>query len=315
MTVLVLTCDLDPTADLVINALNERGCPVARVDPGDFPDELEITASPSEAAWHGTVSGQHRDLPLDQIRSVYYRRPSPTRITKGAAEDVAWTRAEAAAGFSGVLASLDCLWVNHPADNQRAGSKPVALVVARRCGLPVPKTLITNNPARARDFVTAVGGTAAYKPLGATMPPEQDGQRMVLWTTRIHTADITRGVAATAHLFQEWIRKAYEVRLTLVGERIFAAEIHAHSDAAREDFRTDYDNLTYEPATVPDAVADGVRALASALRLRYAALDFLVNQDGDWFLVDVNPNGQFGFVPDLREPIATAIADLLEGTR
>ncbi|KOV37246.1 hypothetical protein ADK60_05025 [Streptomyces sp. XY431] len=47
--------------------------------------------------------------------------------------------------------------------------------------------------------------------------------------------------------------------------------------------------------------------------LRYAAMDFLVDNDGVWFFVDLNPNGQFGFVPDLRDPIATALANLLEG--
>jgi hypothetical protein len=48
--------------------------------------------------------------------------------------------------------------------------------------------------------------------------------------------------------------------------------------------------------------------------LRYCALDFLVGQDDrTWHLVDVNSNGQFGFIPDLRAPITNALADLLEG--
>ncbi|MFD8477994.1 hypothetical protein [Kitasatospora sp. NPDC059673] len=64
---------------------------------------------------------------------------------------------------------------------------------------------------------------------------------------------------------------------------------------------------------MPEVVADGVRSLMAVFGLRYAALDFLVDNDGTWYLVDLNPNGQFGFVPDLREPITTALANLLEG--
>ncbi|MCZ2523999.1 MULTISPECIES: hypothetical protein [unclassified Streptomyces] len=56
-----------------------------------------------------------------------------------------------------------------------------------------------------------------------------------------------------------------------------------------------------------------MRGLADTFKLHYAALDFLVDGDGEWFLVDVNPNGQFGFVPDLQEPVTRALADLLEG--
>ncbi len=120
-------------------------------------------------------------------------------------------------------------------------------------------------------------------------------------------------MSLTAHQFQEWIDKAYEVRLTVVGDELFAAEIHAGSEASRVDFRTDYDSLTYRVCDVPEGVTDGVRSLMAVFGLRYAALDFLVDNDGVWFFVDLNPNGQFGFVPDLRDPIATALANLLEG--
>lgn len=156
-------------------------------------------------------------------------------------------------------------------------------------------------------------GLAAYKPLGSTMPPQTGDDRTVLWTNRVTADEITTAVSLTAHQFQEWIDKAYEVRLTVVGDELFAAEIHAGSKASRVDFRTDYDSLTYRVCVVPEGIADGVRSLMAAFGLRYAALDFLVDKDGAWFFVDLNPNGRFGFVSDLRDPIATALANLLEG--
>jgi len=315
VTVLVLTADLDPTADLVIAELNRRGTPVVRIDPGDFPAKLSLTAVMGSQGWRGRVRGQHRDVSLPDIRSVYYRRPSDYRLPAGLAEsDHAWSRAEAIAGFGGVLASQDCVWVNHPHANRRAGLKPLALAEATRAGLTVPRTLITNEADQARLFVRQLpGGVAAYKPLGSTMPPQQEDGRVVLWTNRVSADEINTGVSCTAHQFQEWIDKAHEVRLTVVGDELFAAEIHAGSEASRNDLRTDYDSLTYKVCGVPKVVADGVRSLVAVFGLRYAAMDFLVDHDGMWFLVDLNPNGQFGFVPDLREPIATALANLLEG--
>ncbi|MDH6579523.1 ATP-grasp ribosomal peptide maturase [Kitasatospora sp. MAP5-34] len=319
MTVLVLTCDLDPTTDLVISELNERGVPLVRLDPGDFPEKAAIafTIGGGQGKWQGRVRGRRQGLPLDQIRSVYYRRPDPFRFAAGmSVEDAEWSRAEARAGFSGVLASLDCRWVNRPGDNTRAACKPVALATAVRCGLAVPRTLITNEPGEARDFINALPGqVAAYKPVGSAFPPEQDGQRRALWTTRVTADEITTDVSRTAHQFQEWIDKARgEVRLTVVENQMFASEIHAGSDASRVDFRTDYPSLSYQTCPVPAPVAAGVRGLMSAFGLRYAAMDFLVDYKGTWHLIDLNPNGQFGFIPDLRGPITHALADLLEGT-
>ncbi|MGO4420293.1 hypothetical protein AB4Z54_16555, partial [Streptomyces sp. MCAF7] len=97
----------------------------------------------------------------------------------------------------------------------------------------------------------------------------------------------------TAHQFQEWVDKAYEVRLTVVAHSLFAAEIHAGSDAARIDFRADYDSLTFKPCDVPEHIAGGVHMLMYTFGLQYVALDFLVTPQGDWYLVDVNPNGQW----------------------
>ncbi|MEU3351317.1 ATP-grasp ribosomal peptide maturase [Streptomyces sp. NPDC037389] len=316
MTVLVLTKALDPTADLVISELNDRRVPVCRLDPGDFPENLTVSAriGGSTREWTGSVRGQHRGLPLDQVRSVYYRRPSAFRLSPDLSDtDARWARAEALAGFRGLLASLDCPWVNHPDRNAAAGVGPVALATASRCGLTVPATLITNDPDEARSFIKDLPAQiAAYKGLGDADPGEIDGWPQALWTTQVTAADITDTVTLTAHWFQEWIPKAYEVRLTVVGDQLFGAKIHAGSKESRIDFRKDYDSLTYSPCTIPFGIAEGVRRLMAAFGLRYAAMDFLVNPDGRWFLVDLNPNGQWAFVPDLRPAITHALADLLE---
>jgi len=42
------------------------------------------------------------------------------------------------------------------------------------------------------------------------------------------------------HLFQQWVPKEHEVRLTVVDGRFFAACINAASGAARVDWRSDY---------------------------------------------------------------------------
>ncbi|HET9256533.1 MAG TPA: hypothetical protein VFO16_15235 [Pseudonocardiaceae bacterium] len=117
----------------------------------------------------------------------------------------------------------------------------------------------------------------------------------------------------TTHLLQEWIPKAYEVRLTVVGDHHFAVGIHAQSAATRVDWRTDYDALTYDVMTCPDDIARQARAFLSAIGLTYGAFDFIVSADtGDHIFLECNAAGQWGWLAEeCGLPIAEAIADEL----
>src|SRR5690606_35189299 len=81
--VLVVTCLTDVTADLVITALNERGARVVRLDPADaLNGELEFSVSIGGAeGWRGTVSTPTRHVGVEEVATVYYRRPSAWEST------------------------------------------------------------------------------------------------------------------------------------------------------------------------------------------------------------------------------------------
>ncbi|MGW2542661.1 hypothetical protein ACWC5I_17725 [Kitasatospora sp. NPDC001574] len=132
-------------------------------------------------------------------------------------------------------------------------------------------------------------------------------------TVVLDPAELDDSVRLCAHLFQEWIDKSHEVRLTVVGDRFFPVEIHAGSDAARIDWRTDYKSLTYRPTTVPAPVRERVSAFMRAFGLDFGAFDFIVTPAGDWRFLEVNPNGQWSWIEHRTGvPISRAIADLLE---
>ncbi|WP_331741763.1 hypothetical protein OG338_30110 (plasmid) [Streptomyces sp. NBC_00726] len=95
---------------------------------------------------------------------------------------------------------------------------------------------------------------------------------------------------------------------------MFAAAIHAESDAAHEDWRSDYGSLTYSRTSVPTPVAVGMRLLMRRLGLRYGAADFVVGPSGGWTFLEVNPCGQWDWIQGATDlPIAEAIAHDLEG--
>ncbi len=113
------------------------------------------------------------------------------------------------------------------------------------------------------------------KALGAPAIVEEGG-RKTTFTHRLDPADLDdlRGIEVTAHQFQRWEPKSLEARVIVAGDRVFAAAIHAESEAAYLDWRNDYAALRYEKLEPPVGVAAGVLEYCVELGLMYGAFDF-----------------------------------------
>ncbi|MFF5285166.1 MvdC/MvdD family ATP grasp protein [Streptomyces sp. NPDC013171] len=312
--VLVVTYALDPTADYVLQELNERGIPFWRTDLADFPtrSRLRATLGPS-GRWQGVMHDDARGVDLSELRAVWWRKPTTFAFadTMGESEQ-RFARSQAKHAVA-VLSSLpDVLWVNRPERNADC-TKPVQLAVAVESGLHVPDTLITNDPADVAAFAAEVGGPIITKVLGGIVHTE-DGKRGQLYTRRVPPEQyLDPRIGLTAHLFQREITvKAYEIRVTAVGDQLYAAKIYAPAGPGQLDWRRDSRNLTYAVATVPGYIRDGIREMMHRLGLIYAALDFIVDRNGAHWLVDVNPAGQWAWIDCTRDAITQALADLLE---
>jgi ATP-grasp ribosomal peptide maturase len=310
-SILVLTGRDDLTADAVVEELVSRGEEVIRYDTADFPTASRLAVALTVDGWAGLLGGS-RMVRLESVKSVWWRRPNEFRTPDdwpGNARALAVS--EARSGLLGVLGSMPVRWINHPAADAAANYKPRQLAVAARAGLNVPRSVITSDPDHAREFIGT--GQVVYKGLGGgVLSP--DGTRQFLPVSLVTADEIDDGVAGTAHLFQERVPKAFEVRLTVIGGRMFPVAIHAGSEAARLDWRTDYQSLTYARVALPADVEQGVRRLMDELGLHFGALDLAVTPEGRWVFFEVNPNGQWHWLAvKAGVPLVEAMADALQG--
>lgn len=312
MTVLILARDLDPSADEMVTALRDRGTTVTRINTAWFPTQLSVVAGLRGARWSGYLRTPAHRVDLDEIHAVWYRSPEAYQMpAELSSAERHHALLEAKYGLGGVLSSLPALWVNHPARQADASYKPMQLVRALECGLPVPETMITNEPHAVRQF--ASGRRTITKLLGSNTISEES-TRKFSWTRVLDADDLSdlRGIEVTTHLVQQWVPKSFEVRVIAIGDHLTAAAIHAGSAASYIDWRSDYAALSYELIDLPAYIAQGVRALMSTFGLVYGALDFVVSPDGRWSFLEINPGGQYGWLETRAGvPLTGVLADLL----
>ncbi|MEV5593278.1 ATP-grasp ribosomal peptide maturase [Streptomyces sp. NPDC052496] len=309
--VLVVTRLDDATADVVTTELHRRAIPVVRLDPGDFPADVALSARLGDAGLTGALRTASRNMSLSQVRAVYWRRPTPYSAPPLLTEqDARWCVEQARYGLGGVLAAFaGAYYVNHPWRNRDAEYKPAQLATAERCGLRIPQTLITNDLVVARRFVEEYG-PVVYKPLRNVDHVDKNGRALTVWVEVVDPASLDAGVAQSAHLFQQRINAVADLRLTAVADDLFTVRIEG---APGMDWRRHYDSLHYTLIDTPPELVRGVRAYLEAFGLVFGAFDFGLDADGRAWLYECNPNGQWAWFPDpITSRIAAALADRLQ---
>lgn len=289
-----------------------------RLNPSSFPQRLSMLAQiGTNVEWHGRLTtGTGGPIDLQDIHAVWQRSSSQFMLDERmSGPERAFAYSEARRGLGGVLGSLGhCLWVNNPFAAARAEYKPVQLAAAADLGLRIPETLITSDPDAAYQWATELGRPIIYKALSGVWHADE-GQLRLLYTSTVEDPRdlLDEKLRLTAHLFQERIEKLCEARVVVIRDKVFAVRIDAGSDAAREDWRADYDALTYTSFELPEAVSGALVELHRRLGLVYGAVDLAADLLGRWVFLETNQRGEFGWIAEETGlPIAAAVADLLE---
>lgn len=203
------------------------------------------------------------------------------------------------------------LWVNSPASLSVERSKARQLVIAEKCGLQTPQTLISNDPNEIRSFVDQAVGPVVYKTFNSFVPTT------VLSADLLSEPELLRW---TPGIYQHYIAKAYDLRVTVIGRRLFPVLIKSQQTSrGRVDWREAQwqpqgkaSDLVFEPASLPRAVASACRRLMRTLGLVYGAIDFVVTPEGGHVFLEVNPSGQFLWVEhEVGLPLLDALSEML----
>lgn len=208
----------------------------------------------------------------------------------------------------------EALWVSNFFAVEAADDKLRQLQVASNLGLRVPDTIITSSSKSAFEFVRRHKAAIA-KPNYSARYQEGD-QEYVFYTSRINESTDFSGLKLAPAIIQQAITVDKELRITVVGNSVFAASVEVDEDkhaAHIRDWRVaDMADMRLAAFDLPVKIQQKCISLVKELGLQFGAIDMIVDPQGEYWFLENNPAGQWFFVEQATGlPIGKAIAGLL----
>lgn len=301
MKILIVTSPIDIHGAAVAWGLRKLGVTPVRWFASDFPrlNQSSFAIEPGgRTNVDFVIDGQRHEAPFG---AIWMRRtgwvaprasshPHDIKVITSEANDYRHNV------FS-FLADTDCFWLNRLRPGRRGENKIFQLTSAQAVGFRMPNTLISNDPERVRAFYRDNGGRIIYKAFSTAGWVHENGNFSVLQTTALREEDLADDevLRACPGIYQERIDKAYELRVTVIGDKVVTGWVDSQSRGETLDWRYDFmeGHKTIAPFDLPLDIRDRCIALCRRMELEFACIDLIVTPDGEHVFLELNQAGQF----------------------
>lgn len=249
---------------------------------------------------------------LQEVDAVWWRlKPTPLPVVHDYFElsKISFINAEWRSTL-GALAYLlpQVRWVNKQENQVKFNYKPVQLSLAQQVGLKIPHTVFSNSPEAILGLFTLYE-RLIYKTICSPIVVNDH----IIYTSEVKRTDIVASganVGITPGIYQQLVDKVCELRVTVVGEQVFTAAVHAGKGTI-DWRRVQFDDI-FEVGELDRDTQERLLAFHKAAGLTCATYDFMVNEAGDTLFLECNPGGQWLWLEQkLQLPITRALAELL----
>lgn len=305
--ILIVTYKEDYTVDFLVTKLNEQKKQFIRLNT----EEIEKYSYD----WFNHSDASFRINEVKDFEGVWFRRLKlPEFNTDATISDYLATEYEFL--FSNLLRNINArYWMSQPDALYRAENKIVQLKAAESLHFNIPATLLSNNKILVKEFEEKHSSSGIIiKPLFSGRIELSEGVQL------IYTNEVDKGHLNTLDeydltpcIFQKKIAKDYELRVTVVGKRVFAAKVNSQEhEKTKIDWRRQ--RLNFEAYTLPDDLKNMCIRLVQSLDINFGAIDMIKSTDGSYYFLEINPNGQWAWIEiDTGMSISQAIIDFLYG--
>lgn len=191
-------------------------------------------------------------------------------------------------------------------------NKLTTLFLVQKIGLYIPPTIVTTQKDKLIDFIRK-NGECITKAISSMFKTGANNSFQSIGTQLV-TNEIIESLDETFFptLLQKKITKIFELRIFYIRGMFYSMAIFSQND---EQTKLDYRNYNREkpnrniPYILPEKIKVKLHILMDKLDLNTGSIDMIVTPEGEYFFLEVNPTGQFGWVSEncnyyLEEKIA-----------
>ena len=174
-------------------------------------------------------------------------------------------------------------------------NKLMVLECAAKVGLNIPPSIVTTSKKSLNEFIK--DKSFITKNISDFFATNIGNVGLSLATKDINNLNrITDNFFYS--FFQEKIEKCFEVRTFVWDNKTYSAAIYAppENTAAKTDFRNDYNGIKIVPYQLPQDIENKLLNLMQKVDLESGSADFIVDNDLNFYFLEVNPVGQYDFV-------------------
>lgn len=307
--VLILSGLYDFSTDLVVQELEHRCVPYLRLNKESFSDYC-LTLDIHRNVLEVEVNGFHYIVD-ESVQSIYYRQPVFLRNTPG--DPLSVEEQLCRSQWMGFLRSLlvfdKAKWINPPEATYVSETKAYQLKIASGIGFKIPSTLIGNDVKKFNGF----GDKVIIKSLDTVLLRDRD-ECLFTYSTISNVEELSDGEVRSAPLtIQEYIYPKIDIRVTVIGGKVYAVKILSNGEGIDDDWRvTASDKLEYIDFDLPVPIKSLCLKLVGDLGLTFGAIDFIQRND-EFVFIEINPTGEWGWLVEDHRRMDLDIASLLCG--
>lgn len=177
--------------------------------------------------------------------------------------------------------------------NSTSINKLDVLIHAKKIGLKIPPSIITNRRYELLSFIEK-NGTALCKSTSENFIFTSKLESSYSQPIAIIDTEKIDKISETffPSFFQKFIKKKYDIRVFYLNGDFYSMAIFNNSP----DFRTSYSTNRNVPYSLPSKVSYKLDKLMQLLGLNTGSIDLIKGIDGEYYFLEINPNGQFGMV-------------------
>lgn len=296
--ILIITCSYDKTVDYIIDRY-KNDADFFRFNVDSFAD-YRITIT--QTSWKITYGNY--SITKDTVSSIYYRKPSFPDVSGFALEYQNMIKSDILALIDGIVNSFDGTVLTKPYLLRRAENKIFQLIYVQNKSILVPDSFIGNS-----NGWTDIEKQKIIKPVSVGKIETLNGSA-IIQTNLMHENDEYDSLELTPIYIQEYLHKSFEVRITVIDNDYYAVKIISDNNI---DWRAG-DNNQYELIDIPADVKNTIRTMMNDFQLRFGAFDYIVDNNGKWYFLEINPNGQWQWLECiLGVSISSSIMKILLG--